>query len=173
MSPRFALRFKDATKLAEIAKTHGYADTSRCGRWRVDGLLPAVGAAGAMALLESKGWKISEFLYFGSCHGVISAESCGPTTPLHCQSPTRSIQDIRFKAFNSVARKLQEEESKKGRASSTAKAATVASFAQSRTNFLRQLQSSPASPRVRRDEDKRGVPGKTGETPPSQKQRDA
>ena len=173
MSPRFALRFKDATKLAEFAKTHGYADTSRCGRWRVDGLLPAVGAAGAMALLESKGWKISEFLYFGSCHGVISAESCGPTTPLHCQSPTRSIQDIRFKAFNSVARKLQEEESKKGRASSTAKAATAASFAQNRTNFLRQLQSSPASPRVRRDEDKRGVPGKTGETPPSQKQRDA
>ena len=66
VAPRFAIRFKDSTALAEFAKAHNLADPTMLGRWRVDGLLPSVGAAGAIGILESQGWQVSELLYFGA-----------------------------------------------------------------------------------------------------------
>lgn len=44
LTPRFALRLKDLSKFAEFAKTHGLTDSSKCGRWRVAGLLPTSGS---------------------------------------------------------------------------------------------------------------------------------
>ena len=61
--PRLALRFKDEQKLAAFAQAHNLPDSSKCGRWRIDGLAPSIGPAGIVGLLQSKGWQINEFLY--------------------------------------------------------------------------------------------------------------
>eukprot|EP00435_Cladocopium_sp_Y103_P069579 s395_g33.t1 len=179
IAPRLAIRFGDEGKLSAFAKSHGLTDSTKCGRWRIDGIAPAIGSAGIVGLLQSKGWHVSEFLYFGSHHAVFTADTCGPTTPLHYQFPGRSIQQVRFKALNSYAKKQQEDEAKKKRASAP-KAAASQPSSHSRTAFLQNLApkvsvidlATPPSPRQRKAEDKR-LPGTgTGETPPPKKERE-
>ena len=100
MVRRLAIRFKDEGKLAAFAKTHHLPDSSKCGRWRIDGLAPSIGAAGIVGLLQSKGWQINEFLYFGMHHCVYTSDNCGPTDPMHYQFDGQSVQVIRFKAVS-------------------------------------------------------------------------
>jgi hypothetical protein len=100
MVRRLAIRFKDEGKLAAFAKTHHLPDSSKCGRWRIDGLAPSIGAAGIVGLLQSKGWQINEFLYFGMHHCVCTSDNCGPTDPMHYQFDGQSVQVIRFKAVS-------------------------------------------------------------------------
>ena len=178
LTPRFAMRFQDETKLASFAKLHNLSDTSKCGRWRVDGLAPHVGSAGAIGLLQSKGWDINDFLYFGSHHCVFTSNNCGPTSPLHYNSGGSSVQHIRFKAVNAAARKMQEDEAKKSRPAAS-KAAPKALSSDGRTAFLKNLAPkvnsvdlTVASPRQRRTDEKRPLAAHSGETPPGTKPRD-
>lgn len=173
VAPRFAIRFKDSTALAEFAKAHNLADPTMLVRWRVDGLLPSVG------ILESQGWQVSELLYFGAQHCVFTSESCGKTNPLQYKVAQNSIQLIRFKALNAVARKWQEDESKSNR-NTAAKTSSSSVGSQGRTAFLKKLALKvtsidllSSSPRQRKPDDKRQAEDKTGQTPPSRKVRDA
>ena len=181
MTPRLAIRFRDEGKMSAFAKTHGLPDSSKCGRWRVDGLVPSIGSAGVVGMLQAKGWTLNEFLYWGANHCVFTADGCGATGASHYQLPGRGVQVIRFKALNQTARKQQEEESRKTRATSS-KASTSHSSGHARAAFLKKLaptvttidmtSSTPASPRQPKPEDKRKPDGPTGQTPPPQKLRE-
>ena len=173
--PRFAVRFKDIDDIQEFTKKHGLPSHVDNGRWRLDGLTPAIGSAGAIQFLEAHGWIVEELLYFGLNHVVYTASKTGDTKAMHYKRGS-SLQQLRFKALNRKAR--SEQQSTAGqtiRNSSTAKASGKG--AQKRAELLRSLTSqgnnaavpSPKSPP--KQPEKRPPEGATGATPAS-KQRD-
>ena len=180
VAPRFAIRFKDSTALAEFAKAHNLADPTMLGRWRVDGLLPSVWSRGChwySRVARVAGIGASLF----RCTAVFLRPNlvARPTPCNNTKFAQNSIQLIRFKALNAVARKWQEDESKSNR-NTAAKTSSSSVGSQGRTAFLKKLAPKvtsidllSSSPRQRKPDDKRQAEDKTGQTPPSRKVRDA
>lgn len=112
------------------------------GRWRLDGLTPAIGSAGAIQFLEAHGWTVEELLYFGPNHVVYTASQTGDTKAMHYKRGS-SLQQLRFKALNRKARSEQiahcQTTRNAGATSSAAKA--TGKGAQKRADLLRSLPS--------------------------------
>ena len=173
--PRYALRFCTNDDLKAVAEQHQFPDTTALSRWRLDGLLPVIGSAGVLGLLEERDWLIDTILYFGDRHCVFTATTVGNLSPMHYQMKGQERQLMRFKAINAPARAAQESANKsKSSASGTS---SVSSAGQATTTWLRKLRPTrkpfeiPVSP-SKPEPTKRPAPNRTGETPPGKKDKD-
>ena len=175
-APRLALRFAATSKLQEYAKRHGIFDYSRYGRWKLSGLPLSAGVVGAAALLQQRGWKVQEVLYFGDKHCVFVAEGIGKSGPMFYEFGGTHRQQLLFTALNAVAKELQQQAAQQARASTPTPAAPQPHPARQRATQW-QLQAAqamqaapPATPRGEGDA-KRVNPGPTGNSPDTHKQR--
>jgi hypothetical protein len=170
--PRFAIRFSSCDDIEAYTKSKDLPTYVKASRWRLEGLAPTIGAAGAIQFLETKNWKIHEMLYFGERHLVFTSTQMRVADPMHYRHPGSGPQQLRFKALNSFAKKEQSDAAKAARSTATASSASDQNTnSQKKIAFLRTLPTktsiAPSSPRQKKDIDKRPAETRTGQTPPA------
>ena len=181
VTPRFAVRFSEQSKLQHFAKANHIEDLSIYSRWRLTGLPVQTGALGALQLLESRGWDVKEILYFTPSQCNFLASNRGNTADMHYVTANGSKHPLQLKAVNSKAKEAQAAENKAAAAKAQPKVQpTRPQQAQLKSDWLREMAArsrlqEPASPRrsEKNDPNKRNAESKTGNTPEAAKQRTA
>jgi hypothetical protein len=164
MQPRFAIRFSVPDDILTFTKDNQLPTFTSLGRWRVEGLHSGMGAAGAIAFLESKGWQIDELLYFGSNHVVFTSKQMGSAVSMFYQHQGRSPQQLRFKALNSLAKQQSMSPRTAAAAPSSTRRATEP---EKRAAFLKSLPKAGQAntPTPKKPGEKRPAEMNTGESP--------
>lgn len=169
--PRFAARFIEPNDLKTF---HRLEDLSSYGRWRLTGLPLQCGTAGALSLLQKRGWEVKEILYFSETQCSFLAVKKGNTANMYHMSDAGTKCPLHIKAINAVARDEMAAEPKAAAVNaSTQIRSTRPDAAQKRNEWLRTVVkqpglAAPASPR-QPAQTKRPGEGHTGNTPDGKK----
>ena len=155
---RFAARFATKEDSQAFCKKHRLEDLSGYGRWKVYGIPITAGIPGAYELLGNHDWKIHVIEHFDAKSLSFLSANCGKDSPLQIQAVNGHAIQVRFKAINEIARKLQ------------APMEIDALLPGSLSRLGKQQQDFIGTLTPRRNPDKR-PPGRTGETPEAQRPR--
>ena len=174
--PRYALRFQKESELQAFAKEHAILDTSAHGKWKIQGIIPAVGVCGLLGFLTSRGFSNIDVLYMKDMNATFSAETAGDTTASFYMSGGSKIQ-LRFKAVNQIAK---EHEKQQNLIVQAAKQPTVTKSSARTTSqqlffqqhVARQQERATKADGTAAEPPKRPQTTKTGLTPDSKKARE-
>ena len=143
LEPRFAIPFRDNTRLADFARANHIEDQSNLQRCKISGIGAAVGLHGLFSFLGGKGWKCAEILYLAEGSGVFLSENTGSTAKVFC-SHDGVRRQLKFKALNASARVGAKGENQL--ASSSASVIRRDLCVDGQKSFLQKVGSHPKQP---------------------------
>ena len=161
---RFAIRFRDISKMQAFAIANSIEDTSKLGRFKVSGIHQATGLHGLLAFLTAKKWINVQVLYITEGRAVFLAEEIGEYSPMFYIQDSVQRQ-LHFKALNAAAKNMIKTENLQKKSLARTPARQTERMQQQQAfltavGALPQSGSNSANP----NRDKR-PPVKTGETP--------
>ena len=163
---RLGARFDTAAEASAFATKHNFEDTSKYGRWRVQGLPTHIGLQGCYDFLSGRGWEVHLVEFFDSKAMYFLSQAAAD------DSPGKYVRDglhevpVHFKAVNGIAKTLTSTHRQTTRASSSGSAtamSTTTSLAKEHGLFLEMVRRPAPAQQTPRG-DKRSAE-KSGQTP--------